>query len=175
MEYKHISEWITDYKNEEPDALEQLWKQMLPLMYAGKTHFMEYDDACQEYSIALIEAINKIQTYDTDGQCLKYIVTCIKNRFCFLYKHYCSGVANEIFDDIVIDDSNTANTYDDVIFSTDIMDFIGKLPSETKRSIASLSIIQQKSDAEIAFQLGLSRQYINRIKREIYRELSVFY
>lgn len=93
----------------------------------------------------------------------------------FSLQHYCSGVADEIFDDIVIDDSNTANTYDDVIFSTDIMDFIGKLPSETKRSIASLSIIQQKSDAEIAFQLGLSRQYINRIKREIYRELSVFY
>lgn len=54
MEYKHISEWITDYKNGDPDALEQLWKPMLPLIkkYAGKTHFMEYDDVCQEYSIA---------------------------------------------------------------------------------------------------------------------------
>lgn len=170
MEYKHISEQITDYKNGDSAALEQLWKQMLPLIkkYAGKTHFMEYDDACQEYSIALIEAINKIQTYDTDGQCLKYIATCIKNRFCFLYKRYCSGVANEIFDDIVIDDSNTANTFDDVVFFADIADFIEKIPSEVKRNIASLSILQQKSDAEIALQLGLSRQYINRIRKELY-------
>lgn len=77
-------------------------------------------------------------------------------------------VANEIFDDIVIDDSDTSNTYDDVVFFADIADFIEKIPSEVKRNIASLSILQQKSDAEIALQLGLSRQYINRIKKELY-------
>lgn len=176
MEEKRISKLIADYKNGNIDALEQLWKQMLPLIkkHAGKTHFMEYDDACQEYSTALIEAINKIRIYDTDGQCLKYLTTCIKNKFCFLYKHYCTEVANEIFDDI-IDTENATNTYDDIIFFADIANFIEKLPSETKRNIASLSILQQKSDAEIALQLGLSRQYINRIRKEIYRELSALY
>lgn len=176
MEEKRISKLIDDYKNGNIDALEQLWKQMLPLIkkHAWKTHFMEYDDACQEYSTALIEAINKIRIYDTDDQCLKYLTTCIKNKFCFLYKHYCTEVANEIFDDI-IDTENATNTYDDIIFFADIANFIEKLPSETKRNIASLSILQQKSDAEIALQLGLSRQYINRIRKEIYRELSALY
>ena len=158
MEQKRISKLIGDYKNGNIDALEQLWKQMLPLIkkYAGKTHFMEYGDACQEYSIALIESINKIQIYDTDGQCLKYIAICIKNRFCYLFKQHCAGVANEILDDIVIDDESITDTYNDVIFFTDITNFIEKLPSETKRNIASLSILQQKNDAEIALQLGLS-------------------
>ncbi len=177
MSKETIAEMIKLYRKGNENILTEIWIQMQPLIknQARRTHFMEYDDACQEYSIALIEAINKIQTYDTDGQCLKYIATCIKNKFCFLYKRYCSGVANEIFDDIVIDDSDTSNTYDDVVFFADIADFIEKIPSEVKRNIASLSILQQKSDAEIALQLGLSRQYINRIKKELYRELSNLY
>lgn len=49
-----------------------------------------------------------------------------------------------------------------------------KLSSETKQTIANLSIVHQKSDIEIASYLGVSRQYVNKIKKEIYQRLSVY-
>lgn len=49
--------------------------------YAQKTHFMEFEDSCQEYSLALIEAVTKIKRYETDGQCLAYLTVCIKINF----------------------------------------------------------------------------------------------
>lgn len=164
MKDKDICKLISDYKNGDMSALEHIWYRMTPLIkkFAGKTHFMEYDDSFQEYSIVLIEAVNKIQTYDSNGQCLKYFLTCIKNKFSFLYKNYCNGVANEIFDDIVIEETYVSNEYNDILFLTDIENFIKGLPSEAKRNIAKLSIIQQKSDTEIAIRLGFSRQYVNK-------------
>ena len=31
------------------------------------------------------------------------------------------------------------------------------------------SFLQDKSDAEIAFELGISKQYVNRIKRQLFK------
>lgn len=179
MENKHVSEMISNYKKGDMTVLEQLWVQLLPLIkkHAGKTYFMEYDDAYQEYSLTLFEAINKIQSYDTDGQCLKYIATCMKNKFCYLYKNYCSIIANETTNDTILiktEELDLIDSYNDIVFWTDINEFIMKLSSETKQTIANLSIVHQKSDIEIASYLGVSRQYVNKIKKEIYQRLSVY-
>lgn len=177
MENKRISEMIFNYKEGDITVLEQLWSQLLPLIkkYAGKTYFMEYEDAYQEYSLTLFEAVDKIQKYDTDGQCLKYIVTCMKNKFCFLYKNYCNTIANETANDILIikrDELEILDPYNDIVFWSDVNDFIMKLSSATKRIIANLSIVHQKNDVEIASYLGVSRQYVNKIKRELFQKLS---
>lgn len=172
MENKRIAEMIRNYKKGDVSALEQLWFQLLPLIkkYAGRSHFMEYDDAYQEYTLTLLEAVNKIQNYDTDGQCLKYIAISIKNKFCFLYKNHCATIVHETPNDIIameVREFSGPDPYSDTIFWTDICNFIESLPSDTKRTIARLSIIYQKSDAEIASYLGISRQYVNKIKKDI--------
>ncbi len=82
-----ISSKIRDYKNGNHTALEDILNQMAPLLkkYAGKTHFMEYEDAFQEYAITLIEATIKIKSYENEGQTLAYINTCVKNKFNSLF------------------------------------------------------------------------------------------
>lgn len=179
MGNEHISEMISNYKKGDTTVSEQLWIQLLPLIkkYAGKSYFMEYEDAYQEYSLTLLEALNKIQKYDNDGQCLKYIAICMKNKFCYLYKNYCNTVANETKNDTILikkDESDFPDSYNDIVLLANINEFVMKLSSKTKQTIANLSIVHQKSDIEIASYLGVSRQYINKIRREIYQRLSVY-
>ncbi len=175
-----ISERIDRYKRGDRTQLEHIWRQMLPLIkkYAGRTHFLEYEDACQEYSLTLIEAINKIKNYDNDRLFLAYAVKCIKNRFYTLYKIYRTEPPTESeTEDSPEKHSNSCveDTYGDIVLLLDLKSFISRLSSENRRRIAALSLISQKSDAEIASILGVSRQYVNRIKRELLTELASFY
>ena len=84
MENLSISELIKCYKDGEYNMLSEICRRMLQHInkYAHKNPFMEFEDICQEYSLALIEAVTKINRYDTDGQCLAYLTVCIKNKFC---------------------------------------------------------------------------------------------
>lgn len=173
MENLSISELIKCYKDGEYNMLSEICRRMLPLIkkYAQKTHFMEFEDSCQEYSLALIEAVTKIKRYETDGQCLAYLTVCIKNKFCSLFKNYNQTLKNELVTDIISEENIVYDNYADIIFLIDIQNFINSLSSEKKRNIAFLDLIEQKTDSKIAGILNISRQYVNRTKRELYELL----
>lgn len=177
MHNNHIYTKIQKFKHGDNEALNEIIIQMMPLLKksAHKTHFMEYEDALQEYSISLIESIQKIQIYDNDGQCLTYIKTCIKNKFCALYKKHCTSIYDEISLESTDSIESPTNSFNDIDFWSDINHLIEQLPTNSKKEIAKLSLIEGKSDLEIATQLNLSRQYVNRIKREIYHTFSENY
>lgn len=146
--------------------------------YAGRTHFMEYADACQEYLLTLIEAVQKIKSYDTDRLFLAYAVKCIKNKFCTLYKEHCAEVPTESDTEILLEKNSNAYTeegYRDIVLAIDLNAFIRGINSGKKQKIAILFLVFQKSDSEIASMLGVSRQYVNRVRRELLTELASFY
>lgn len=157
------------------DILESILLQMMPLIkkYARKSYFFEYDDAFQEYSIAVIEAVKKIRYYENEQQCLSYIQECVRNKFYQLYRFYKNepDTTDEYTESNLPD--NNYNPYNDRNMYLDLWKYISSMDncSETKQKIAVLSLIYGESDTEISHNLHITRQYVNRIKRAIYKEL----
>lgn len=177
MESNPICSKIRDYKNGNTFALEDLYMQMLPLIkkYAAKSYFMEYEDAFQEYSITLIEAVQKIKTYENDRQSLSYLSTCVRNKFNTLYKTYCVSKQQieSYFENSEI--KSVPDPSDAQLFLIDLKSFIEQIDSKTKQKIAILAYWENRDDSEISKILKISRQYVNRIRREISQKLSEQY
>lgn len=169
-----ISSKIRDYKNGNHTALEDILNQMAPLLkkYAGKTHFMEYEDAFQEYAITLIEATIKIKSYENEGQTLAYINTCVKNKFNSLFKAYCIAKEQEAALYDKLDHSEMVNdNFAEFLYLIDLKAFIKQIDSQKKREIATLAYLKGLDDTTISDHLHLSRQYVNRVRRELNKKL----
>lgn len=167
---------IREFKYGKRIALEKILIQLMPLIksYTRKSFFMEYDDAFQEFVITIIEAISKIQIYENDAQCLTYLHTCVKNRYCFLCKKfYATRKHEELYESIPCQEP--VDYYDDIIFLMDMNRYISQIKCTTHKNIAIMALVEEKSDREIAETLHLSRQYVNRIRRKLLNEIQAKY
>lgn len=63
--------------------------------------------------------------------------------------------------------------YDDFSISEDLKKFISKFDG-IKKNIYHLILIENKNDSEIAKELSLSRQYVNRIRRQLRKVLQQY-
>lgn len=158
---------IQSFQSGNPDSLSQILERMTPLVkkYAGKIHCMEYEDALQELYLTLLESINYLDTFQSEGKCVKYMETCIINRYYALCKHCLSIPETDSIDDSSPVFPSTP-AYDDT--ALDIDAYISSLPKHGyKQQILSMFFYNDMSDKDIATQLGLSRQYVNRIKKQL--------
>ena len=57
------------------------------------------------------------------------------------------------------------------LFSIDLKSFIEQINSKTKQKIAILAYCENRDDSEISKILQISRQYVNRVRREINQKL----
>lgn len=158
---------IQKYKCGHAGADTQILERMSPLVkkYAAKIHCMEYEDALQELYMTLFESLSYLDPSQPEGKCLKYMKTSVENRYFALCKHYLSMPKAEDIDTC----SATLEApcaYDDSYY--DIASYINSFPSESiKKKILALCFYEDKSDAEIAQALNVSRQYVNRIKKQL--------
>ena len=60
--------------------------------------------------------------------------------------------------------SKEENEYDEMVVNEDVKCIIAKL-SEKKREISYLILRENLSDAEVGNRLGLSRQYVHRVRK----------
>lgn len=144
---------------------------MEPLInkYAYILYKDETEDIKSELNISLWEAVNKIRVLENDGQVFNYFSIAIKNRFLELYRN-----SKKIHDhETTITDNMLTNNviflqkeYDDLIIDEDIAHFLEQY-NGMKKNIFYLILFRNYSDVEIAKQLGLSRQYINRIRQQL--------
>lgn len=83
----NICQIIGSYKTGDTDALSLLYSKLSAMhcSIARKTHFMEYDDAFQEYALCILTAVKAIPIYQNEGQCILYFRTCLRHKFCELY------------------------------------------------------------------------------------------
>ncbi len=125
--------------------------------------FMEKEDAIQELYIALIKAVRKIPYIHSDGECIRYIDNALEYRVKELKKENMNKQKIEVlYDDLEWKKSDI--NIDDTEFRMDIWRKLQELP-EKKKQIVSLSLIGY-SDREIGKLLQVSRQYVNRVKRQ---------
>lgn len=159
---------IQNYQSGQTAACDEILRRMSPLVkkYARKIHCIEYDDAIQELYITLIESLNYINPNQSEGKCVKYMETAVINRYYTLCKKQLSLPETEDITDS-ISTLSVPSAFDDSYF--DIADYIRSPPpkSGNKHQILSLYFYEDLEDKEIAERLGISRQYVNRIKKQL--------
>lgn len=174
---KGIKDLIATYKigeNLEKSLLEIL-KRLEPAInkYARRVYYFEYEDMRQEIIIAVLEAVIRIEKYDNEGQCVKYLVNAIKIK----YLELCRQENNWENTQMCTKDMSSnlehwsGDQYKDIEFRID-MDRIKKADSKLKVNIANFILIGNMNDMEIAKRLHISRQYVNRCKKQIFKELA---
>lgn len=169
MENNNFAKLINKAK-EDKDSLMQLINKMQPLIksYIRKLFFMEPEDAEQELTLAIIEAVRGIPSCDTDGQCMSYIRNAVRFKFAHLCKKNIRKESIETpFEKILDDELSFIEIYDDIEIQYDIE----KLTISKKQQKILRFLLLGNSDREIADKMGISRQYVNRIKKKILNEL----
>lgn len=171
-----ILELLVAYKEKgDQEALLTLIECMNPIIdkYSKCSYFMDYDDSQQEYKLAIIEAVIKIKKYDHCGACVIYIANAVKNRFYELNRKH-NNIKNEqsseqyILEQII---QGGVNQYCELEFKLDVWE-LTKCSSEIQEKIKRYVILNEVSDVEIANRLSVSRQYVNKCKKEIFKKLA---
>ena len=158
---------LQDYQNDSAEACEQILECMMPLVktYAGKIHCMDHEDAIQELQLSILEALPYLNPKNGAGKCISYIEKSVIHRYYALCKRYLSIPASESIEDHYAS-LPTVPAYDDTLL--DIEAYIRTLPkSGGKQQIFSYFFYEDLSDKEIAERMHLSRQYVNRIKKQL--------
>lgn len=149
--------------------MEPLIKKYVRLLYKD-----EKEDVRSEMMLALWEAVIKMEYCEKEGECIAYLCTALKNRFFELYRK--SKKEHDhllpIEDDDVLNMIGVESTEDleDVIFNIDIELFLEE-HAETRNKIFRMIILENKSDTEIAKVFYVTRQYINKLRKELYKEM----
>ncbi len=128
----------------------------------------EKEDTYAELVAALWEAVYNMEFYDNDGRIVKYLSTALRNKFLELYRrsrkyHDHITKADEL---TIYNITSEQDSYNDQI-TFDDLSFIEKKLCEKKKKIFRLIFYNECSDKEVAMKLGISRQYVHRVKNEI--------
>lgn len=140
--------------------------------YSKALGWKEYEDTQQELKVAVIEAVNKIEVYDNEGKGIIFLTNAVRNRFYEMYRKNKQlkneeSSETETFESI---HNHDLKHYDDVEFKMDLEKLI-KCSSPTQQKIAYYILYKGSTDTEIAEYLKVSRQYVNRCKKTIFRML----
>lgn len=162
-------------KNQFPLLIEK----MNPLIkkYSRLLYKDEEEDSYSELSLALWEAVDRISQYDNDGEIVNYLGTALRNKFLELYRKSRKKHDNEITmgDELTTLDCSFVETqYEDAAMYQDLMHFINCFQG-AKKEIFYYILLHNLSDTEIAAQLALSRQYVNRMRRLLRKLLFAYF
>lgn len=147
-------------------TMSELLVRLKPLIksYTKKLFFMEKEDAEQEILLAIIKAVKSIPKCENDGECLAYISNSVKYTYTSLCK---KNMRKEKYEDpyeILIEEAYFEK-YEDIDAYIDFKESIEPL-SNIKKNIF-IYLLLGYSDREVAEKVGVSRQYINRIKKRL--------
>lgn len=169
---------IKDYKNGDKSKFLGILEKMKPqiMKYVRILYKDEKEDTYSELVLYLLEALNKMEYYDTEGQCVYYMSKALQNKFHELYKKsrkhfdHTIPVDTESFYDY----SYTPVDYDDIIAKEDLSKLISCLP-DRQHTICYAIVFRNESDTIIGDKYEISRQYVNRVRKKLYKLLTEEY
>lgn len=169
-----LAKLIMEYKNGNKNSLERIINKMYPLInkYARKLFNLEYEDMQQEMIIAVIEAVVKIKSIHSEYECLAYIVTSVKNKYLEMTRISLELKNIDLNNnyDFILKLENNNDLFLDIEFEYDLKKSC-KINSSMKKKIVEYILFQGLNDTEIAKELHISRQYVNRCKKEIFSSI----
>ena len=155
---------------------EKLINMMTPLInkYTRLLYKDEKEDINSELILALWEAVLKMKYYEDDGKCLVYLSNAIKNKFFELYrksrKQHDNEMEAEYSEQLMV---NEVDDIEQIIFEFDIERFLNKC--EGKRKLIFKEMLENPSYIEVGKKFHVSRQYANRLRKELYQEIKCMY
>lgn len=176
------TELLKKYRSGDKIALDKLFIKMTPLIkkYARKIHFLDYNDSSQELYLTLLECIPYLDESKTEAECLAYTKKAVENKYDSLCRKYLSMpdfVNLDTYNNLIrLMDSESETLSETIIcnllFDIDITKYIAclKKKDQLKGNILRLIYEEQLSDSAIAQKLNISRQYVNRIKKQLIYE-----
>ena len=170
-----IKNIICNIKKGQLDEFEKILIHFNPLItkYARKLFKNEFEDSKSELTCALWEAILNLEYYENEGQIISYLSKSVFLRYLELYKsskrknEYESCVQDEELLNIVYE----KNDYDTLHIS-DFKSFILSHYTGKKYIIVKYILLENLSDSEISLRENISRQYVNRVRRELKKYFS---
>lgn len=151
------------------DKMEPLINKYVKLLYKD-----DKEDIHSEMVLALWEAVIKMEYCEKERECVSFLCTALKNRFYELYRKSRKEHDNQVFveNNDIFDVSGIEDIEDleSVIFNIDVELFLNKY-AVTKQKIIKMIILEDISDAQIAKLFSVSRQYVNRLRRKVYKEV----
>lgn len=172
-----ISKIIKEIKQGDTEKIIYVIEKMKPVInkYKKILYKDEKEDIEGEMVLALWEAICKMEYFDDDGKCVIYLKNAIHNKFLELYRNSRKKFDHEISDSSEINNEIIFNEkYDEINFMIDIFTYI-KYYKDRKYRLAIDILINNKTDKDISNELKISRQYINKIRKNIYQDLKKYF
>lgn len=169
---KELYKSVLQIQNGDKEELMFVVKKFQPLIKKYKRK-LNYEESETDLIIALIEIVlslklNNFTSY-TDGALTKFIHNSISNKSIDLFRKFIHKKEEcELNFDIA--DVSIKDDLSDKIF---IKELLSKLPNKQKFIIIE-KYFKCKSDVEIAHNLNISRQSINRSKNEALKKLKYY-
>ncbi|WP_294238772.1 RNA polymerase sigma factor [Pseudobutyrivibrio sp.] len=168
---KNYNELVHRFKNGDEDVFFEILDEFNPLIikYSSALYKDEFDDIKSELILALWQALCKIKAYDESKQIVKYISNAMHMKFLELYRNSKSYHDNELLvtnDDYFSNIQDLKSSVGFLVIKADVDSYIETLTGK-KKTIADYIIYQQYSDIQISEALNISRQYVNRVRREV--------
>lgn len=165
---------VKNCQNKNKDSILKMIERFNPLIkkYSRK---LNYDGADTDLIISLIETINslplsKSNIIKEDKYIVGYISSSIKNKYIYLSKKYSKIYEKETKLNLDISNDETSRSMEEFILIEMLLD---KLPT-LQRNIIIQKFIKGYTDAEIANQLNISRQAVNRAKNRGLKNLKEY-
>lgn len=164
-----ISELVCEIKKDK-EQFGLLLHRFQPLIkkYTRALYKDEEEDMYAEFSAALWEAVCNIAFYNDEGQAVKYLATALRNKYFELYRKSCryNDHIISIEEQELEEKRSEGNDFDDMIINEELQRISARLKGK-KKQIFDLKFIRGYSDMRIASELGISRQYVHRVKKEL--------
>lgn len=167
-----ILELVEEYRNGNSEIFTDIADRMRPLLnhYAYRLYTWEKEDAQQEMILALLEGIRKMKYCHSEGECIRYFETCIYRTYTGIIKKEQKERNRAEWKENQVGDSNDwigiCERY------MDLKNYIRSLEAR-KRKIAEEIITSGKKDQEIADTFHVTRQYVNKIRKELRKKVFV--
>lgn len=175
-----MGDFVVLIKNihDDKEQFQQLVKRMEPLInkYIKLLYKDDSEDVRSELILSLWEAVLKMKYAERDGQCITFICNALRNKFYELYRNSKKIHDNRYDSDSVIMENIPfeETEYYDVITIADMKKYLKKYKG-LKHQIYSAILFDCLSDYQIAVKCNVSRQYVHRLRKLLYSELSEKY
>ena len=166
-----LSEMIEEYRSGNREVFVQIAEKMRPAIrnYAARLYRWEREDAQQELTLALLEGIRNIQYVHSEGECVRFCHTCIRHA-------YVRIVRKEKWEVRLEEEYTPAGASrdfsEDSVFYLDVEKILLSLKGR-KRAIMENLILYGNNEKETAEIIGVSHQYVSKIKYEIMGDILI--
>lgn len=166
---------VNDCKNKNKDSI-LIMVEKFTLLIKKYSKRLGYDGADTDLIITLIETINALPIFGKnvvkeDKYIVGYITTSIKHKYIYLSKKYSKAYEKEVELNLDITSTGESNIMEEERVLVRVL--LDKLP-ELQRNIIIKKFIKDCTEVEIANELNISRQAVNRAKNRALKNLKKY-